>query len=190
VRLALCFALLVGCSFQHGVAPNGTRDADVDTPVVDAPDAPPPADAPVDAHGCPSDFVAITGGQPTSRYKFYPYDGGGGTNGTSGVSFAQASATCAGQGAYVAIADDANELTAFDGIQQNPGALGYWVGITDAAAEGTWRTVLGAPATYLPWATGQPNGATTANCAVGYQRQYYDIDCAVAAHVFICECTQ
>ncbi|HEY5946749.1 MAG TPA: C-type lectin domain-containing protein [Kofleriaceae bacterium] len=142
-------------------------------------------DAAPDAHVCPSGFTAMAGGQATSRYKFYGY-----SSSSSIVSFAQASQTCTNEGGYVAIANDAAEIAAFDTIAQNPSQAGYWLGITDAEVEGTWRTVLGELAAYLPWNTAQPNGGIGANCAVGYQSQLYDVDCAMATYVFICECTQ
>jgi hypothetical protein len=184
VRWALSLALLAGCSFQHAVDTDArnsrdsdvSRDADIDGAL---------PDVAIDAHVCPSDFTALTGGQATSRYKLY-----GAESAANIVDYNQAKTTCANAGGYLAIANDAAELGEFDSIAQNPAQAGYWVGITDAAVEGTWRTVLGDVATYLPWRTGQPNGALTANCAVGYQTELYDVDCAMATYVFVCECTQ
>lgn len=189
VRIALCFALLAACSFKHGVNLDSVQDASTDDAgdaLIDAPiDGSLAIDAAVDAHTCPIDFVSITGGQATSRYKFYDS-----LNPGNIVAFNTASSTCTNQGAYVAIPNDASEIAAFDLIVQNGSQPGYWVGLTDATVEGTWVTVLGAAATFLPWEMNQPNGGNAMNCAVGYQSQLYDVDCASALYVFICECSQ
>jgi hypothetical protein len=194
VRSALYIALLAACSYQHGVlakdAGGDPNRADASDTTADAPDAAPQAtvDAMPDAKTCPNDFVALVGGQPSSRYKLYSY----GQSASNAVAFNQAMTTCATAGGYVAIPNDENEMEAFDDISQNPNQPGYWVGITDQAQEGVWRTVLGDPATYLPWSTaqgGQPNGGAAADCVVGFDEDLYDVDCAMATYVFICECS-
>ncbi len=195
VRSALCIALLAACSYQHGVLADdgdddGTSPADADGAADDAGDQPTidaAPDAAPDARTCPNDFVAIDGGQPTSRYKFYGY-----AQSTSNVvDFNQATSACTAAGGYIAIPNNEAEIGALDDVSQNPNQPGYWVGITDTAVEGQWRTVLGDLATYLRWSSsqgGQPNGGAAANCLVAYNEELYDVDCAMAAYVFVCEC--
>jgi Lectin C-type domain len=62
---------------------------------------------------------------------------------------------CNGDGGYLAIPNDLAELTAIV-ARVNP-AQPIWVGLTDQANENTFVTVLGAPATFLPWDAGEPN---------------------------------
>lgn len=195
MRYALWLALVSGCSYEHGILPGGARDAaaagDASTALDAASDrdasqvtADASVDAPIDAHTCPPDFMTLSGGQPTSRYKRYSYQ----QNAGNAVTFAQASQICTNAGGYLAIPNDSDELEALDGISQNPYERGYWVGITDQDQEGVWRTVLGDLATYLPWNVGQPNGGLAANCVAGYEERLYDVDCNIG-YVFWCECT-
>src|SRR5512143_868789 len=119
MRCALSLALLAGCSFEHGTgAATAMTDAPI-TPGDDAADAPDgmhgAIDGTVDARTCPSDFTPVTGGQATSRYKFYGFA----PNSTI-VDFSQATTTCTNAGGYVAIPNDASELAAFETISQNP----------------------------------------------------------------------
>lgn len=190
MRSALCLALLAACSYQHGVLADDSGDdgpADADGSARDAGDQPTVDAAPdtaPDARTCPNDFVAIDGGQPTSRYKFFGF-----AQSTSNVGdFNHAMTACTAAGGYIAIPNNEDEIDALDDVSQNPNQPGFWVGITDTAAEGQWRTVLGDPATYLPWQGGQPNGGTAANCLVAFDEELYDVDCAMAAYVFVCEC--
>ncbi|HEX5063221.1 MAG TPA: C-type lectin domain-containing protein, partial [Kofleriaceae bacterium] len=60
---------------------------------------------------------------------------------------------CANEGAYLAIPDDANELMA---ITTAAAAAKTWIGISDTAMEMTYVTVKMTPATFLPWASGEP----------------------------------
>jgi hypothetical protein len=59
-------------------------------------------------------------------------------------------------GAYLAIPDNAAELMA---ITTAAAAARTWIGIEDQQTEGTYVTVKGSAATYLPWntATGEPD---------------------------------
>jgi len=188
VKYAVWLTLFAGCSFSHGVvaSQNGGDDAPTDTPdVIDAPPDTPPVDAMIDApKTCPSDYVAIANGQSTSRYKLYSS-----ASAANIVDQNTAKTVCHNGGGYLAIPDNATEMSAFDAIPQNQSQPGYWVGLTDAATEGTWLTVLGGAAPYLPWRAGNPNGGAMANCAVGYNGELYDVDCAMATYVFICECS-
>jgi hypothetical protein len=53
------------------------------------------------------------------------------------------------------VPDDIVELTALDTLA----TTNYWLGITDAAVEMTWKNTLGQTQTLLPWTTGAPNNA-------------------------------
>lgn len=63
---------------------------------------------------------------------------------------------CATDGAYLAIPDNAAELTA---ITTAAAAQRTWVGISDTMTEGTYETVKNMAATFLPWdsGAGEPN---------------------------------
>jgi hypothetical protein len=67
-----------------------------------------------------------------------------------------ADATASGAVIYLAIPDDANELTAITTLST---AVKTWVGINDIVTEGTYMTTKNAAATFLPWntAAGEPN---------------------------------
>jgi hypothetical protein len=58
--------------------------------------------------------------------------------------------------AYLAVPDNATELA---GLFMVAGNTPFWVGIDDRATEGTYLQAAGGPATFLPWALGQPNNA-------------------------------
>ena len=64
---------------------------------------------------------------------------------------------------HVGPADEHAALYAFIGDR-------FWVGVNDMATEGMYVTVLGAPATFLPWASGEPDGTV-----------YPEDDCIMAA---------
>lgn len=68
-----------------------------------------------------------------------------------------ARSSCEADGAYLAILDDAAEAAILPG--------NGWVGLTDAATEGIWLTVHGAPAAFLPWKLSEPAGGSVKNCA-------------------------
>jgi hypothetical protein len=65
-------------------------------------------------------------------------------------------ARCMDDGAYLAVPGDAAELQA---ITTAAAAARTWVGITDQVTEGTYVTVQGTTATFLPWdtANGEPD---------------------------------
>ncbi len=209
MRVWLCFAL-AGCSFSGksiGASTDGTpapgdgaiagADAATDGAVVI--DASRPIDAavvidaslPVDAAHCPADFVTLAGAPASSRYKIYSYSAV--TAQSQAESYTTSKATCSGQGAYIAIVDNAAEAAAIAAvIKLDPANPYYRVGVDDLASPGAWVTVLGAPATYLPWASGQPNGAngvTTGGFCTFFDASgaMYDQLCSTP-FAFACEC--
>lgn len=149
------------------------------TPGLDAGvDGPPMhSDAAMDApNQCPPDFSSTGGLQHV--YKLIAM--------TNDWMMQSAACTASGSGAYLAIPDDPTELAALDALA---GAPLYWVGIDDLANEGTFVTVKGAPATYLPWATGQPDNAANSDCvaAISASAQIQDDKCNTH-YPAICEC--
>lgn len=69
-------------------------------------------------------------------------------------------------------------------------AGGYWTGLTDRAAAGTYRWVTNEgpgypPASGSPWGTGQPNGS--GGCVVFDNFSMFDVSC-IETHFFACEC--
>ena len=140
------------------VGPAGL-DAGVDGPHADASVDAPPA-------GCPSGYNPVTG--LTHVYKVIPASAGNWMTQRTSCAITSSSA-------YLAIPDDLTELQALDTLS----AARYWVGIDDMAVEGTYVTAKGAAATFLPWATGQPDNAMNSDCiaAVSATAQLEDDKC-------------
>ena len=145
--------------------------------VVDSP--PMTIDAPPSV-GCPSGYLPLTGGQATHSYKLIT------TINDWTTQMTACAATSAS--AYLVIPDDAAEITALGGLA---GAAEYWVGINDLATEGTYLTVKGVAAIFLPWATGAPNngGPGGEDCVEGLSATstINDLKCNTKLRA-ICEC--
>jgi hypothetical protein len=95
--------------------------------------------------GCPSTYAAL------------PNAGGHVYKLTSGAAlWSTQRDRCMQEGAYLAIPDTEAELTA---ITTAAAAQRTWIGINDQTTEGTYVTVTGGAATFLPWntATGEPD---------------------------------
>lgn len=94
---------------------------------------------------------------------------------------------CAADGGYLAIPDDAEELAAVLDLAGG----GAWIGVDDLATEGSYVTVRGQPASFLPWSPGEPTGpAMPAEDCVrisGSTRQLRDEACGNAYRA-VCEC--
>jgi len=176
------------CSFADSSCPSGRRFGDLsaqfsntcvgDLPLVDAgldgakdggADAPP--DAPM---GCPASYITIAAA-PGHRYKLI----------TTAGSWQTRHDTCALDGTYMVVPDDANELAAVVTLA----GTAIWVGVTDTAVEGTFKTVLGVPATYLPWAAGQRDDKAPGEDCVqaALTNLYSDERCNLSART-VCEC--
>ena len=91
---------------------------------------------------------------------------------------------CAGEGGYLVVPDDMAELQAVTSLAGN-----VWVGVNDRAQEGVFVTQLGNPATYLPWAAGQPDDDNPGEDCVAASAalQYSDERCG-QARAAVCEC--
>lgn len=68
---------------------------------------------------------------------------------------------CEQDGGYLAIPDTIEELQA---ITTASAATDTWIGIHDRITEGMYITVKGDPATFLPWAAGEPNNGGNQDC--------------------------
>ena len=99
----------------------------------------PMGDVPIS--GCPAAYVTLSGAG-THRYKALSPAG----------TWAMQRDACAmdGANAYLAIPDNQAELQA---LSAAIAATRIWVGINDMMTEGSYVTVKGAAATYLPWDT-------------------------------------
>lgn len=95
--------------------------------------------------GCPSGYNMLTGGQAGHLYKLIP--------GAESWTTQEGACQLTSASSHLAVPEDIGELTAIDGLA----ATNYWLGITDAATEGTWRTVLNTNQTYLPWQPPAPD---------------------------------
>lgn len=139
----------------------------IDAPMIDAPPA-----------GCPGNYVTIAGGQGTHRYRVL-------TSGNWNQLNTQCIATTTS--AYLAIPDDAAELQALATVAVQ---AQFWVGITDAVTEGTWRNTKGATQTFLPWEPGAPvlTPNNQEDCVKGISgTQILDERCN-QGFVGVCEC--
>ncbi|HEY4176311.1 MAG TPA: C-type lectin domain-containing protein [Kofleriaceae bacterium] len=129
---------------------------------------------------CPGTYAAIMGGQGNHVYRV--------VMGTDDWDTQRAACAADGANAYLVIPDDATELAAvanrFSGQTQT-----FWVGITDAATEGTFLTVKGAAATFLPWQGGQPDNSGNSDCVETNRTQhtYNDRTCGTQERA-MCEC--
>lgn len=128
----------------------------------------PAKDADIDAivRACLTSPAYTTMG--TSRYR----------EGFAIVSWSSARADCIADGADLWVPNNATEQNAW---------TGDWIGITDAATEGTWLTVAGTPATFLPWAVLQPDGGIGENCGRTSNMGFEDRDCN-DGRTYVCEC--
>lgn len=149
------------------------NDGGVDSPMtIDAPmvDAPPTT-------GCPGNYMTITGGQGTHRYRVAPS-----ANWNASRDFCVTTT----QSAYLAIPDDAGELTA---IATLAGVAQFWVGITDSATENTWLNTKGVAQLFLPWGAGEPDDAGPGeDCVEGISTTQIGDERCNTQQVAVCEC--
>jgi hypothetical protein len=195
---------LAGCSFQGSTSMPGTPDGNTptmpDARTPDAhvtPDASPPdaaIDAAIDAPPpfvCPPDYAPITNGELGSTYKIYGYSSS--PQADESRTFAEARMTCSAVGAFLAVPINFTEYDAINkAVPQRPGNPYFWIGLTDAANEGTWMTVLDTTAPYIKWGSGEPDGGSNANCMLGFDTGgtnwgMYDSACGLS-EPFACEC--
>jgi hypothetical protein len=107
----------------------------------------------IDASECPADFVRA--GTSCYRANYFP-------NAGDGKTFVDAEALCESQGGHLAVIDGDKEAASILALGL-PGS-DYWVGVSELAQTGVYRTVTNDVATYLPWATGEPDSGVD-HCA-------------------------
>ncbi|MGN6104721.1 MAG: lectin-like protein [Kofleriaceae bacterium] len=170
------------CSFPDQSCASGRRFGSRSGPYADqcvggaGPDGGTPdarIDASVDAGPCPSSYAPINGSAHVYRAI------------SSTATYAAQRDACIAEGGYLAVPDDQDEL---DAILSLGGST--WVGINDLATEGEYVTSLGAPATFLPWANGEPNDAPPGEDCVRVSsstRRLSDERCSLSYRA-VCEC--
>ncbi|HET7506556.1 MAG TPA: C-type lectin domain-containing protein [Kofleriaceae bacterium] len=166
------FSDSAGQGLASSCVPAGDRpspDAGMDPP-------PPPPDAVVPS-GCPADFAAVAGS--AHLYKKL-----------NNVTWDGAAAACkaTSTSAYLAVPDDATELLNLDTAAM---IVPFWVGIDDKVALGTFVTQKGDTATFLPWASNEPQNGNQGHprlCVRAVSTTAIATDECATRHVAICEC--
>jgi hypothetical protein len=155
--------VLTGCG-RIGFDPFGSApiDAASDGAPIDV------VDADTTIRACLTSPLYATRQGLTSRYR----------EGTTLIGWDAAQEECLAEGAHLWVPNTALEAMTL---------TGDWVGITDEATEGTYLTVTGVPATYLPWAAGEPDGGTAENCVRNADIVFEDRACTDLRD-FVCEC--
>lgn len=135
---------------------------------------------------CPNGYSVLTGGNAGHMYMVITID----------ATWPQQEAACqlTTLKSHLAVPDNITELTALDNLV---GTGRFWIGLTDSmppsTAEGTFYTVLGVVATYLPWETGAPTtgGGPEEDCveADPAQHKINDQRCTNTTQPAVCECT-
>lgn len=81
-------------------------------------------------------------------------------------TWAEAEANCAAQGSALMIPNTPAEQGVAVRLRTMARDQDSWLGLTDAAVEGTWLGVDGSPVSYAPWASGQPNDSGGQDCGL------------------------
>lgn len=74
----------------------------------------------------------------------------------------------------LAVPGSRGENTFLQGLLSGGWTTNAWLGLTDAAVEGTWRTVAGATLTFTSWQAGEPNNAGNQDCTQMYTSGNWD----------------
>ncbi|HMV66774.1 MAG TPA: C-type lectin domain-containing protein [Myxococcota bacterium] len=106
---------------------------------------------------------------------------------SSGMTWQDAADFCEARGDYLVIPGDADEDAWVTSIYHDNGVHG-WLGVTDAATEGTWLDVLGDAQTWQEWFSGEPNNSGDEDCVNIWSNidGWNDADCAESFR-FVCE---
>ena len=153
----------------------GGGDASIDAAPIDAP-----------AVACPADFAPLNGAPAGSHvYKRLPTNANWATQHDACTALAGKT--------YLAVPDDAAELTGIAGVAQ---VTPFWVGVDDRATEGTYvRSNDLMPATFKPWdaANGEPDnpgGGGGQDCVASTATLFSTEDCTggAANRPAVCEC--
>ena len=138
--------LASGCVACHNVCGNATLNPEYGEQCDDGNQLP--------ADGCEPDCTLICGqGTGAERAMLDAATGRCYLRPPGLASWAGGHDACVALGGYLAVPDSLAENTLL-------GTLGAaWIGVTDAAVEGTWRTSKGLAPTYTRWNGGEPNNA-------------------------------
>ena len=108
---------------------------------------------------------------------------------TEPLSWAEAAAQCAAEGASMVVLDSAEEDGWLDEVVDWLDAP-IWIGATDATQEGRWDALDGSAVPFHDWASGEPDGdaGDDQDCAViePASEQWADRACD-EAHAWVCE---
>ena len=89
-------------------------------------------------------------------------------------TFDDARLACQAIGLDLAVPGSRGENTFLQGLLSGGATSTSWLGLTDAAVEGTWRTVAGATLTFTSWEAGEPNNAGNQDCTQMYESGNWD----------------
>ena len=140
------------CVGDDGELPDAAHAPDASVPDGSLPDSS-MADAP--SGSCPASYTALPGAGGTHLYRKV----------TTSAGWSSHMTACAidGSNAYLAIPDNAAELAALVADAD------VWVGISDSTTEGTYQTVRGTIATFLPWGASEPDNNGNQDCVGGIE---------------------
>jgi hypothetical protein len=94
----------------------------------------------------------------------------------------EAKRACTTDGGSLAVLRTTEENVAVrDAMAARFSATRVWIGLTDAAEEGNWSWISGAPLDFAAWHPGEPNDFNRENCGQLYSDSWTwnDLDCAV-----------
>jgi hypothetical protein len=101
------------------------------------------------------------------------------------LAWLAAEAACEAEGAHLVAISDATEAAVADRYR-NAAADFAWIGASDLAFEGSYVTVVNEPASYLMFATGEPDGPANDCLLLRTSLEIGDGDCGTADD-YICE---
>lgn len=122
---------------------------------------------------CPGTYTMLVGAVSNSRYRVVD----------NSSDWDSAEAACEADGHHLAIPDDATERDAMYNalVTEN-----IWIGVTDRITEGTYLSVTGGTATYLPWGAGEPDAE---DCVyIESLSMMYRAQGCGSGRRYICEC--
>ena len=173
LSMVVALAAGTGCAFDtagrdEDPTPGGAVDASIPPADVDARPADPSADA---ALPCPPGWI-----EAGARCYLVAADA---------LTWADAQVACQAQGGDLVVLEDADENLQVSALAAARST--WWIGATDAAAEGTWRWIDGREADFDAWALFQPDNFFNEDCALqSSSGSWNDAGCEEAL-AYVCE---